>query len=110
MRATNKIESMADKKTVDTVELQTMLSSGRKTAVEIGTAAQARVQVGRRVLWNVGKIQKYLDAISEQEDGMDDLRNILPTGKSNAISARELAAKIGVSDRVLRDIVTEDRV
>lgn len=38
MRATNKIESMADKKTVDTVELQTMLSSGRKTAVEIGTA------------------------------------------------------------------------
>ena len=24
---------------------------------------------------------------------MDDLRNILPTGKSNAISARELAAK-----------------
>ena len=88
MRATNKIESMADKKTVDTVELQTMLSSGRKTAVEIGTAAQARVQVGRRVLWNVGKIQKYLDAISEKEDGMDDLRNILPTGKSNAISAR----------------------
>lgn len=65
MRATNKIKSMADKKTVDTVELQTMLSSGRKTAVEIGTAAQARVQVGRRVLWNVGKIQKYLDAISE---------------------------------------------
>lgn len=41
---------------------------------------------------------------------MDDLRNILPTGKSNAISARELAAKIGMSDRVLRDIVTEDRV
>lgn len=41
---------------------------------------------------------------------MDDLRNILPTGKNNAISARELAAKIGVSDRVLRDIVTEDRV
>ena len=50
MRATNKIESMADKKTVDTVELKTMLSSGRKTAVEIGTAAQARVQVGRRAL------------------------------------------------------------
>lgn len=50
MRATNKIESMADKKTVDTVELQTMLSFGRKTAVEIGTAAQARVQVGRRAL------------------------------------------------------------
>lgn len=41
---------------------------------------------------------------------MEDLRNILPTGKNNAISARELAAKLGVSDRVLRDIVTGDRV
>lgn len=32
---------------------------------------------------------------------MEDLKNILPTGKENAISARELAAKLGVSDRVL---------
>lgn len=65
MRATNKSETLENKRTIDTAELQAMLSSGRKTAVEIGTAAQARVQVGRRVLWNVGKIQKYLDAISE---------------------------------------------
>ena len=42
-----------------------LLSSGRKTAVEIGTAAQARVQVGRRVFWNVKKVQQYIDAISE---------------------------------------------
>ena len=62
---------------VDTNGLQAMLSSGRKTAVEIGTAAQARVQVGCRVLWNVGKIQKYLDAISEQEHSMDDLRMLV---------------------------------
>lgn len=41
---------------------------------------------------------------------MEDLKNILPTGKENAISARELAAKLGVSDRVLRDLVTTDRV
>lgn len=65
MRATNKSKTLENKRTIDTAELQAMLSSGRKTAVEIGTAAQARVQVGRRVLWNVGKIQKYLDAISE---------------------------------------------
>jgi hypothetical protein len=42
-----------------------MLSCGRKSAVDIGNAAGARIQVGRRVLWNVGKVQKYLDAISE---------------------------------------------
>ena len=41
---------------------------------------------------------------------MKDLKSILPTGKRNAISVRELAAKIGVSERVLRDIVTEGRV
>lgn len=65
MNATKQIGTLEDRKMVDTNGLQAMLSSGRKTAVEIGTAAQARVQVGRRVLWNVGKIQKYLDTISE---------------------------------------------
>ncbi|OUP00573.1 hypothetical protein [Sellimonas sp.] len=65
MRATKKANTEVNKKIVDTTELQAMLCSGRKTAVEIGTAAQARVQVGRRVFWNVKKIQEYIDAISE---------------------------------------------
>lgn len=65
MRATKKANTEVNKKIVDTAELQAMLCSGRKTAVEIGTAAQARVQVGRRVFWNVKKIQEYIDAISE---------------------------------------------
>lgn len=65
MNATSKTESMSERRTVDTAELQAMLSSGRKTAVEIGTAAGARIQVGRRVLWNVKKVQQYLDTISE---------------------------------------------
>lgn len=49
---------------VSTDELMNRLQSGRKTALEIGMAAGARVQIGRRVLWNVKKIQEYLDAIS----------------------------------------------
>ena len=53
-----------DRKTVDTDGLRDLLSCGRETAVKIGTDAQARVQIGRRVLWNVNMIQKYLDAIS----------------------------------------------
>lgn len=65
MNATNRVESTADRRTVDTAGLQAMLSSGRKTAVEIGIATGARIQVGRRVLWNVKKVQQYLDAISE---------------------------------------------
>lgn len=56
---------LKNKKTVDTVGLQAMLSCGRKSAVDIGIAAGARIQIGRRVLWNVKKVQQYLDAISE---------------------------------------------
>lgn len=65
MNATKRFETQENRKLIDTSGLQAMLSAGRKTAVEIGTAAQSRVQIGRRVFWNVGKIQKYLDAISE---------------------------------------------
>lgn len=65
MNATRKAELNNLRKTVDTYELQSMLGCGRKGAVDIGIAAEAKVQIGRRVFWNVGKIQKYLDAISE---------------------------------------------
>ena len=49
---------------VDTSGLQTILSCGRSTAVQIGCDAGARVVVGKRVLWNVAKVQKYLDMVS----------------------------------------------
>lgn len=65
MNATRKSELNSQRKTVDTFELQSMLGCGRKGAVDIGTAAGARVQIGRRVFWNVKKVQRYLDAISE---------------------------------------------
>ena len=64
MNATKQIGTLEDEKW-SILTVYRLCSSGRKTAVEIGTAAQVRVQVGRRVLWNVGKIQNYLDAISE---------------------------------------------
>lgn len=50
---------------VDTPRLMELCSSGRQNAIGIGTAAQARVQIGRSVLWNVKKIQQYIDLISE---------------------------------------------
>ena len=49
---------------VDTKDLQMLLSCGYKTAVELGEQAKAKVYVGKRVLWNVNKMQAYLDAIS----------------------------------------------
>lgn len=53
------------KSSVDTKELQEMLSCGRVTAVQIGNNAGAKIQIGRRVLWNVRKVNAYLDSISE---------------------------------------------
>lgn len=68
MRATNRNESIIsqDRLAVTTERLQNILDCGRPTAVEIGTLAKARVEVGRRVLWNVSKVQKYLDTIATE--------------------------------------------
>ena len=55
----------ASKMCIDTAELQQMLCAGRKTAIQIGTAAGARIKVGRRIMWNVKKISAYLDQITE---------------------------------------------
>lgn len=49
---------------VDTNGLQTILSCGRSTAVQIGMNASAKVLIGKRVLWNVEKVQKYLNESS----------------------------------------------
>ncbi len=68
MRATNQNESIIsqDRLAVTTERLQNILDCGRPTAVEIGTLAKARVEVGRRVLWNISKVQKYLDMIATE--------------------------------------------
>ncbi len=51
--------------TVDTSGLMKMTNSGRTTATAIGRAAEAQIRIGRKVLWNVAKVQRYLDAVSE---------------------------------------------
>ena len=54
-----------DRGAITSDELQQFLGCGRKTATEIGAAAGARIQIGtRRVLWNVARIQEYLDSVS----------------------------------------------
>ena len=66
MIATKKSNIPTDKKIdVTTEELQAMLSCGRSSAVQIGQMAEARIQVGKRVFWNVEKVKTYIDLISE---------------------------------------------
>lgn len=51
--------------TVDLETLAAMLSCGQSTAKKIGEQARARVVIGRRVLYSVDKIKKYLDYLVE---------------------------------------------
>ncbi len=56
--------SIYSKLALTTDELMGALSCGRKTAVKIGEEAESRISIGKRVLWNVTKIQEYLNSIS----------------------------------------------
>lgn len=47
--------------TVNANTLASMLDCGRATAVKIGTAAGARVQIGTRVLFKVSEVERYIN-------------------------------------------------
>ncbi len=51
--------------TVDLESLSAMLSCGRATARKIGEQAGAKIVVGRRVLYSVEKVKKYLSSLEE---------------------------------------------
>ena len=46
---------------VSTETLAEMLDCGLVTARKVGEAANAKIQIGRRVLWNTEKIKKYIN-------------------------------------------------
>ena len=66
MRKTKDVQ-VNQKITVNIEELQGMLSVGRNTASKIGEDANAVVRIGRRKLYNVEKIKKFIDD-SENDD------------------------------------------
>lgn len=51
--------------TVDIEGLSAMLSCGRATARKIGEQAEARICIGRRVLYSVDKVRQYICILSE---------------------------------------------
>lgn len=67
MRATKQFNTVdtQNKIAITTNELQDMLSCGRYSAVQIGEAAEARIQIGKRIFWNVEKVKTYINLISE---------------------------------------------
>ena len=45
------------------------LNSGRQTAETVAAAAGAKIKVGRRTLYHVGKIEAYLDKLANEQEG-----------------------------------------
>ena len=64
MRKTTDSSGTYHRLAVSAEVLAQMLDCGRATAVKIGSEAGARIQIGRRVLWNVNKVQQYIDNMS----------------------------------------------
>lgn len=52
---------------VNTHELMTTLGCGRPSAIEVGTKAGAKVMLGRKVMWSLTAVRKYLDSTTEAQ-------------------------------------------
>lgn len=72
MNKTKTIDS-DNKITVDINGLMGLTSVGRGTAEKIAENAGAVIRVGRRKLYNVEKVQSYLDSLSKSEGKMKSL-------------------------------------
>ncbi len=59
---------ISDRKTVNTKSFCEYYDCGRATAVKLGNVAGAHIQIGRRVLWDISKIDAYIDSISKGEE------------------------------------------
>ena len=64
MRKTSEFPE-GEKITVDVIRLQSMLGVGRNTAAQIGRDAGAVLSIGRRKLYNVEKVRRYMDELTE---------------------------------------------
>lgn len=66
MRKTNYRET-ENKITVTLPELQNMLNCGRYSAEKIAVDAGAKIKIGRRTLYHVGKIESHLAKLADQQ-------------------------------------------
>lgn len=49
---------------MDTEELRAYTNLGRNNAMKLGEEIGARVQIGRRVLWDKKKVDEYFDSLT----------------------------------------------
>lgn len=58
------IETSGESRLIDTNELRAYTNLGRNSAVKLGEEIGAKVQIGRRVLWDRVKVDQYFDSLT----------------------------------------------
>lgn len=61
------IADLGQQMLVSTADLQRLLGVGRPAAKRIGDAANAKVCIGRKVMWKTTAIKRYLDDTADPE-------------------------------------------
>ncbi len=65
MHKTNKkAVEFNDRLAVSSETLAQLLDCGRNSAIQLGKSANAEIRIGKRLLFNVRKIQQHLDKLS----------------------------------------------
>ena len=54
--------------TIGLPELMARLNTGRPTAERIAVEAGAKIKIGKRTLYHVGKIEAYLEQLAEKQE------------------------------------------
>lgn len=57
----------AEPRLLSTIEMADYLGLGRNRTIKFGDEAGARVQIGRRVLWDKRKIDLYIDSMGGRQ-------------------------------------------
>lgn len=63
MRNRTVIATAGESRLMDTEELRAYTNLGRNNAMKLGEEIGAKVQIGRRVLWDRKKVDKYFDSL-----------------------------------------------
>ncbi len=64
MRSRTSMTSGGESRLIDTEELRAYTNLGRNNAMKLGEEIGAKVQIGRRVLWDRVKIDQYFNNLT----------------------------------------------
>ena len=64
MRNRTVTSTLGESRLMDTEELRVYTNLGRNNAMKLGEEIGARVQIGRRVLWDRRKVDEYFNSLT----------------------------------------------